>query len=74
MKVYRMRLTGILLTVAALGLTGANVFGQTTYDGDVTPDVIFGTGNANGGFTIQRSAGVELALRGKLRENANGDP
>ena len=52
-----MRLTRILLTVAALGLTGANVFGQTTYDGDVTPDVIFGSGNANGGFTIQRSAG-----------------
>ena len=69
-----MRLTSILLTVAALGLTGANVFGQTTYDGDVTPDVIFGSGNANGGFTIQRSAGVELALRGKLRENANGEP
>ena len=74
-----MRLTRILLTVAALGLTGANVFGQTTYDGDVTPDVIFGSGNANGGFTIQRSAGVELALRGKLREpkentfNSNSD-
>ena len=69
-----MRLTRILLTVAALGLTGANVFGQTTYDGDVTPDVIFGSGNANGSFTIQRSAGVELALRGKLSENANGYP
>lgn len=69
-----MRLTRILLTVAALGLTGANVFGQTTYDGDVTPDVIFGSGNANGGFTIQRSAGVELALRGKLRFNASGLP
>ena len=69
-----MRLTAIFFTVAALGLTGANVIGQTIYDGDVTPDVVFGTGNDNGSFTIQRSGGVELALRGKLRFNENGLP
>lgn len=69
-----MRLTAIFFTVAALGLTGANVIGQTIYDGDVTPDVVFGTGNDNGSFTIQRSGGVELALRGKLRFNENSQP
>jgi len=57
-------------------------FGQPPleYDQDVTPDVIFGSGNANGGFTTSRNAGVELGLRGKVRFptpmnvfNSNGD-
>lgn len=52
------------------------------YDQDVTPDAIFGSGNANGGFTVDRQAGIELGLRGKVRYvggvpanifNSNGD-
>ncbi len=35
--------------------------------GTITPDVIFGTGNANGGFTIASSGNLELGLRAKLR-------
>ncbi len=42
--------------------------------GDVTPEVIFGSGNSNGSWTIDRANGVELALRGKLRHNASGLP
>lgn len=34
--------------------------------GYVTPDVIFGTGNSNGNFTINRSGGMELGLRAKI--------
>ncbi|WP_425395973.1 PEP-CTERM sorting domain-containing protein [Aeoliella sp.] len=45
-----------------------------TYDDDVTPDVIFGSGNLNGGYTIDRDNGVEIGLRGKLRHNAAGAP
>ncbi|MFO0873085.1 MAG: HYR domain-containing protein [Phycisphaerales bacterium] len=49
------------------------------YDQNVTPDVIFGAGNANGSYTVDRSNGVELGMRGKLRFpslnvfNSNGD-
>ncbi len=35
-------------------------------DADVTPDVIFGSGNANGNFTVNQSGGVELGLRAKI--------
>ena len=49
------------------------------FDQDVTPDTIFGSGNTNGSFTVDRQDGVELGLRGKLRYppsnifNSNGD-
>lgn len=42
--------------------------------GNVTPDAIFGVGNANGSFTGVRSNGIELGLRGKLRYNLSGAP
>ncbi len=55
-------------------------FGQPSpFDQDVTPEVIFGSGNANGGFTLSRDGGLELGLRSKLRfpaanvYNSNGD-
>ena len=44
------------------------------YDQNVTPDVIFGSGNANGSFTVDRANDIELGLRGKLRYNASGNP
>ncbi len=44
------------------------------YDQDVTPDVIFGDGNANGSFTVDQASGVELGLRAKLRHNDAGVP
>lgn len=44
------------------------------YDQDITPDVIFGSGNANGSFTTEQNNGIELGLRGKLRHNAAGQP
>lgn len=64
-----------LIALAALAAsvsmpTKATLF----YDADVTPDVINGSGIANGGFTIDRSNGVELGLRGKLRFNENNAP
>ncbi len=45
----------------------------------VTPDAIYGGGNDNGSYTIDRQGSVELGLRGKLRYpasnifNSNGD-
>ncbi|QEG38333.1 PEP-CTERM sorting domain-containing protein [Roseimaritima ulvae] len=45
--------------------------GILTYDQDVSPDVIVGTNVANGGFTVDRSNGIEVGLRAKVRFNAN---
>ncbi|MCK5000284.1 MAG: PEP-CTERM sorting domain-containing protein, partial [Anaerohalosphaera sp.] len=44
------------------------------FDQNVTPGIIFGSGNANGSFTVHTAGGVELGLRGKLRHNAAGNP
>jgi len=43
-------------------------------DQNVTNDVIFGSGNANGSFTVDRGNGIELGLRGKLRFNSSNLP
>ena len=48
--------------------------GSSSFDDNVTPDVIFGTGNTNGGFTIDRRNGIEVGLRAKLRFDASGNP
>ncbi len=42
--------------------------------GNVTPGVIFGSGNANGSFTGVNTGDVELAMRGKLRFDTTGSP
>jgi hypothetical protein len=41
------------------------------FDQNVTPDVIFGSGNANGSYTTDRVDSLEIGLRGKLRFNAS---
>lgn len=65
----------ILAASAALltGMSGA-ASALVIHDTTVTPDVIFGSGNANGGFTVDRRNNVEVGLRGKLRHNASGAP
>jgi len=66
------KLSAVTLMVGCLGFApGAAAL---TFDGDVTPDVIFGSGNANGGFTIDQNNGVEIGLRGKLRFNDSNLP
>lgn len=42
--------------------------------GNVTPGVIFGSGNANGSFTIAQGSNLEIGLRAKLRYDTNGQP
>lgn len=63
--------------LAVLAMGGALAFSQGAqatllYDQNVTPNVIFGSGNGNGSFTVDRENGVELGLRAKLRFNASG--
>jgi hypothetical protein len=59
-------LVGSMLSVSASA--------DLIFDQDVTNDVIFGSGNANGSFTIDQANGIELGLRGKLRHDAGGAP
>jgi hypothetical protein len=73
MQILRVGVCALMLALA--GVAHAVV----TYDDVVTPDILFGSGNANGGFTIDRQGSVELGLRAKLRFppsnvfNSNGD-
>lgn len=41
---------------------------------DITPDILFGSGNANGSFTVTQSGGIELGLRAKVRFDQNNSP
>ena len=73
------RILGIATFGLALALASA-AHAVVTYDDDVTSDILFGAGNGNGSFTIDRQNGVELGLRGKVRfpvpqnvYNSNGD-
>ena len=58
---------------AVMCLAAGSTSALTSY-GNVTPSLIFGSGNANGGFTIDTQNNVEIGLRGKLRFNSLGDP
>lgn len=68
-RAFRVALAGLALLVCTSGHAMGLQFDQL-----VTPDVIFGDGNANGAFTVDRSNGVELGLRGKLRHDGSGLP
>jgi len=61
------------LLVAAC-ICSLTLISQSATAANVTPEVIFGSGNANGSFTVDQSNDVELGLRGKLRHNAAGNP
>lgn len=62
--------------IAAIAALAGSAIAGTSYDANVTNNVIFGAGNANGGFTVVRNdtAGIEIGLRAKLRYDANGQP
>lgn len=82
-----MRKLSSVLSLSAIGAlcVSAGASGQpptkqtVEFDQNVTPEVIFGTGNDNGSFTTDRRNGVEVGLRAKLRFpsenvfNSNGD-
>ncbi len=69
-----MRMLMVLLVTVLLATPVVAV----QFDQNVTPDVIFGSGNANGSFTTDvqdlGSYVIELGLRGKLRYNSAGNP
>ena len=71
-----MNKSGLLsaVCVCTLAFTSSAANAAIAYDQNVTPDIIFGSGNINGSFTVDQGSGVELGLRGKLRYDASGLP
>ncbi len=61
--------TGVCACVLALAGNAAAL----EFDQNVTNNVIFGSGNANGSFTTDRNNGVEVGLRAKVRFSIPGD-
>ncbi|MEE4349994.1 MAG: PEP-CTERM sorting domain-containing protein [Pacificimonas sp.] len=61
------------LAVAAL-LAAPAIAAPVNGTGDVSSDVFFGGGNANGDFTGAVIGDVEVAIRGKVRYDASGSP
>lgn len=74
MKITQQLLMGIL-AAGTLSLT-VPLQAALSFDQNVTPDVIFGSGNANGFFVVDQQNGVELGLRAKVQFantfNSNG--
>ncbi|UCD77219.1 MAG: PEP-CTERM sorting domain-containing protein [Desulfobacterales bacterium] len=74
-----MKKTGFISLAVLTMLCVSGMAHALIFDGDVTNNVIFGTGNANGYWTIGQNAaaGIEVGLRGKLRYqgiyNSGGD-
>ncbi len=68
------RVASACLALSSLVLLAQVSTSATLYDQNVTPGILFGSGNANGAFTVDQANGIELGLRGKLRHDATGAP
>jgi len=62
-----MRVNSFVLAAVGMLVLAQPAWSAIEFDQDVRPDVIFGSGNANGGFTTDRRNNVELGLRAKVR-------
>lgn len=57
----------------AISIVGTSANATILHDQNITPDVIFGSGNANGAWTVDRRNNVELGLRAKVRFDVSDD-
>lgn len=74
MSTITKRVVRTLISISALcylQLANATIINGT---GNITPDVIFGSGNANGSWTGEHINGIEVGLRAKLRYDGAGNP
>ena len=68
-----MNMRVLMATAAAGALLVAGAVSAATV-GNVTSNVIYGSGNANGGFTIATNGALELGLRAHVRYDLSGQP
>ncbi len=66
-----------IAVAAGAALCANSAFAVPMYDQNITPDVIFGSGNGNGAWTVNTENNIELGLRAKKRYagvyGSNGD-
>lgn len=66
---------GFLTAILFLGIIGQSD-ASIIYDANVTPDIIFGSGNSNGFFAVDTANNIEVGLRAKVpyegTYNSNG--
>lgn len=64
--------SGLSVALLILGMSGM-ARATLLYDQDVTPGVNYGSGNANGSWTIHQNNGIEVGLRTHQRGDSSGD-
>jgi hypothetical protein len=72
-RVPGLSVLGLCTAIGVAGFTNSAA-AVVTFDQNITQDVIFGSGNANGGWTVERVNGLEVGLRAKVRFDAGGSP
>lgn len=70
MNIKYLKLFLVSLMLAMTSVANAGII----HDANVTNNVIFGSGNSNGSFTVVQENGIEIGIRGKLRHNLSGSP
>ena len=68
------RLLSTTLLAISVFAASTSASAVVSFDQNVTSEVIFGSGNSNGSFTVDQTSGVELGLRGKLRFDSTNQP
>ena len=63
----RMKIKKSIGLISTLGIIAFTMLAAQAQAANVTPDVIFGSGNDNGSFTVSQDNSVELGLRAKNR-------
>lgn len=73
----RSRISGLAVAglCTAVGVAGFSTSAAAiAFDQNITPNVIFGSGVTNGGWTVEQASNVEVGLRAKVRFDDAGSP
>lgn len=69
------RFLGLVAIATSFFMSAGPAQAATTFDANLAaPGVYFGSGNPNGGFTVNTQNGVEMAIRGKVYQGAVPTP
>jgi hypothetical protein len=69
MKILKKVVTSVIVSAFVGNASAALIYDQNLANG-----VFFGSGNSNGGFTVETQNGIEIGLRGKLRFDSDNLP
>lgn len=69
-----MKIVKKIATLLTLAVCTSQASATLLHDQDLVNGVFFGTGNSNGGFTVDTQNNIEIGLRGKLRFDTDNQP